>query len=72
MNCPDQDCGKPARVIQTRGRDGYIYRRYTCAVGHRFSTVEGAGRRAVECVCDSGMAKRIRKSDIKRTIETNA
>ena len=64
MACKEPDCGKRARVLETRSRDGYVYRRYTCASGHKFSTVEG--------VCNSGMAKRIRRSDIKRTIEANA
>lgn len=64
MNCKESDCGKRARVLETRSRDGYVYRRYTCGAGHKFSTVES--------VCDSGMAKRIRKSDIQRTIRTDA
>lgn len=72
MICPDPACAKRATVIQTRTRDDYTYRRYACAAGHRFSTVEGRGKADVEAVCDSGMAKRIRKADIRRTIEANA
>ena len=68
MNCPEADCAKRATVMQTRTRDAYVYRRYVCAGGHRFSTVQtGDG----ELCCDPGMAKRIRKSDIIRTIKAS-
>lgn len=66
MKCPTSECGKKARVLETRAKEAYIYRRYACAGGHRFSTVETGGG---EVVCDPGMANRIRKADIIRAIK---
>lgn len=64
--CPE--CQTDSRVLQTRKREAYIYRRYVCAGGHRFSTVATSDG---EVVCDPGMAKVIRKSDIIRAIKAS-
>lgn len=41
MNCPRPDCDTTGQVIETRVRpDGLKRRRYQCAKGHRFSTLE--------------------------------
>ena len=38
--CPD--CQKLSKVTETRQRNGWKYRRYTCPKGHSFSTREQA------------------------------
>jgi transcription elongation factor Elf1 len=38
--CPD--CNKLSKVTETRQRNGWKYRRYTCPKGHSFSTREQA------------------------------
>jgi len=39
IQCPK--CGREdSRVIDTRPRDGAIYRRRVCSCGHRFSSAE--------------------------------
>lgn len=45
-----------AKCIDTRKRDGYRYRRYSCKCGHRFSTVE------TEVDCDLGGGQTALKS----------
>ena len=66
MNCPDPACAKRALVLHTRTREAYVYRRYACPGGHRFSTVATSDG---EVVVDPGMAQHIRKSDIVRAIK---
>lgn len=38
--CPE--CNKLSKVIETKGRKGWKYRRYECPQGHAFSTREQA------------------------------
>ena len=56
MNCPT--CNAQARALETRTRgDGSKYRRYMCANGHRFSTINGEVTRI-----DSGKVARGRQT----------
>jgi len=34
------DCGKPAKVIDTRRRNGYRQRRYLCGCGNKYNSIE--------------------------------
>ena len=41
MICPQEQCRAWTRVLETRHKyDNQVYRRYECANGHRFSTME--------------------------------
>ena len=41
MKCPDPKCGTWTRVLETRDKpENKTYRRYECANGHKFSTME--------------------------------
>lgn len=48
MTCPT--CQKQTRVLDSRFRDGEVYRRRRCKNGHRFSTLE-----RVVPQCDTGL-----------------
>lgn len=61
MNCWHPGCGHKARVLETRRRGDFAYRRYACPDGHRFSTGEG--------VIDKGGSQRARRTDIRRAVE---
>jgi len=41
MKCPNLKCGTWTRVLETRDKpENQTYRRYECANGHKFSTLE--------------------------------
>jgi len=41
MICPQEQCQAWTRVLETRHKyNNEVYRRYECANGHRFSTME--------------------------------
>jgi transcriptional regulator NrdR family protein len=59
MICPD--CQKQARVLETRYRDNYKFRKYQCPNKHRFTTHED--------IAQTGLSKRTKRAT-ERSIET--
>lgn len=46
MKCPRPNCDSVGQILDTRVRpDGVKRRRYRCAHGHRFSTIEQVAER---------------------------